>query len=54
MILKERDFKTYDLEADNAKEASKFSLFNLCLILTSFLDEICNRIRFLMQVTKGA
>ncbi|KAI9274860.1 stress-activated map kinase interacting protein 1-domain-containing protein [Helicostylum pulchrum] len=38
MILKERDFKTYDLEAENAKEA----------------NEICNRIRFLVQVTKGA
>ncbi|KAG2202771.1 hypothetical protein INT47_004795 [Mucor saturninus] len=38
MILKERDFKTYDLEAENAKEA----------------NEICSRIRFLMQVTKGA
>jgi hypothetical protein len=38
IILKERDFKTYDLEAENPKEAG----------------EICSRIRFLMQVTKGA
>ncbi|KAL9551120.1 hypothetical protein MBANPS3_004408 [Mucor bainieri] len=37
VILKERDFKTYDLEAENAKEA----------------NEICARIRLLMQVTKG-
>ncbi|KAI9481432.1 MAG: stress-activated map kinase interacting protein 1-domain-containing protein [Benjaminiella poitrasii] len=37
IILKERDYKTYDLEAESAKEAS----------------EICSRIRFLMQVTKG-
>ncbi|KAI8083989.1 stress-activated map kinase interacting protein 1-domain-containing protein [Gilbertella persicaria] len=37
IILKERDFKTYDLEAESTKEAS----------------EICGRIRFLMQVTKG-
>jgi hypothetical protein len=27
MILKERDFKTYDLEAENAKEASKLVWF---------------------------
>ncbi|EPB88903.1 hypothetical protein HMPREF1544_04293 [Mucor circinelloides 1006PhL] len=37
VILKERDFKTYDLEAESAKEA----------------NEICARIRLLMQVTKG-
>ncbi|KAI7898040.1 stress-activated map kinase interacting protein 1-domain-containing protein [Cokeromyces recurvatus] len=37
VILKERDYKTYDLEAESAKEA----------------NEICSRIRFLMQVTKG-
>lgn len=38
IVLKDRDFKTYDLEAENIKEA----------------NEICARIRFLMQVTKGA
>ncbi|KAI8371491.1 stress-activated map kinase interacting protein 1-domain-containing protein [Radiomyces spectabilis] len=38
VIMKERDYKTYDLEAENAKEAY----------------EICARIRFLMQVSKGA
>ncbi|CEP18939.1 hypothetical protein [Parasitella parasitica] len=37
MVLKERDVKAYDLEAESAKEAS----------------EICARIRLLMQVTKG-
>ncbi|KAI8334057.1 stress-activated map kinase interacting protein 1-domain-containing protein [Blakeslea trispora] len=37
IIFKERDYKTYDLEAESTKEAS----------------EICGRIRFLMQVTKG-
>ncbi|KAI8876766.1 SIN1-domain-containing protein [Backusella circina FSU 941] len=37
IILKERDFKTYDLEAENPKDAY----------------EICARVRFLMQVTKG-
>ncbi|KAI9276030.1 stress-activated map kinase interacting protein 1-domain-containing protein [Sporodiniella umbellata] len=38
IVLKERDYKTYDLEAESSKEAY----------------EICARIRFLMQVTKGA
>ncbi|KAI8327007.1 stress-activated map kinase interacting protein 1-domain-containing protein [Choanephora cucurbitarum] len=37
IVFKERDYKTYDLEAESTKEAS----------------EICGRIRFLMQVTKG-
>ncbi|CEI91078.1 hypothetical protein RMCBS344292_05381 [Rhizopus microsporus] len=38
IVFKERDYKTYDLEAESSKEAY----------------EICARIRFLMQVTKGA
>ncbi|CAO3583188.1 unnamed protein product [Absidia cylindrospora] len=37
-VMKERDYKTYDLEAETSKEAY----------------EICARIRFLMQMNKGS
>lgn len=58
IVFKERDYKTYDLEAESSKEVCKFLKLKLkfCAFLTflEIIDEICARIRFLMQVTKGA
>jgi hypothetical protein len=35
IILKERDFKTYDLEAENPKDACKFTVVIAILIMVS-------------------
>ncbi|ORX47700.1 SIN1-domain-containing protein [Hesseltinella vesiculosa] len=54
-VMKERDFKTYELEAETAKEActSSFNLNHVLLTPLFLLDEICARVRFLLQVNRG-
>jgi hypothetical protein len=57
--MKERDYKTYELEAETSKEAcksvvSKKGATDSSTSLSLFSDEICARIRFLIQMNKGS